>query len=366
MASPERTSILRLDRTLLKTEDGLAAVRDNLSAIAVHRNNLWLGGDEGTSIHRLTRDGAGNFSQHQAFETKSLLQLPIKDSKSEIDIEGLDINGGYLWLIGSHSLKRKKPEKKKTAAENIERLAEVKADGNRFTLGRLPLSGADDSEPAATVGHLTAARLEGDSQGNLLTRALSDDIHVGRFAPRGDQGVPSKDNGVDIEGLAVSESRAFIGLRGPVLRGWSLILEIQLTDSRPGVLGLEPFGSSGRFFRKHFLELDGLGIRDLAIHDRDLFILAGPTMNLDGPTFLYRWKKALDQTADSLIWRDGLPRVLEIPHGNIADKTDGKDHAEGIALLRDPLSVMVCYDSPSDARIDGEHKDGVIADIFEI
>jgi len=208
--------------------------------------------------------------------------------------------------------------------------------------------------------------LDGDSQGNLLTRALSDDPHVGRFAPGGDAGIPSKDNGLDIEGLAVSQKRAFIGLRGPVLRGWAVILELQLTDSHPGLLGLEPFGSTGKLFRKHFLELDGLGIRDLAIHERDMFILAGPTMNLDGPTFVYRWKKALDQSADSLIWRDELKRVLEIPHGNIADGTEGKDHAEGIALLPDPLSVMVCYDSPSEARIDGSHKDGVIADIFKL
>src|SRR5689334_1958002 len=132
MANPDRTSILRLDKTVLKTEEGLAAVRDNLSAIAIHRNNLWIGGDDGTSIHRLTADASGNVSRHKTFELKSMLQLPIQDSKSEIDIEGLDVNEGCLWLVGSHSLKRKKPEKNKTAAENIERLADVKMDGNRF------------------------------------------------------------------------------------------------------------------------------------------------------------------------------------------------------------------------------------------
>jgi Protein of unknown function (DUF3616) len=41
----------------------------------------------------------------------------------------------------------------------------------------------------------------------------------------------------------------------------------------------------------------------------------------------------------------------------------GKDHAEGMTLIRnDPLSVLVCYDSPGGARLVGS--DGVRADVF--
>jgi hypothetical protein len=89
--------------------ESLENVRDNLSAIVLDGDHLWLGGDEGTAIHRMTRDATGNFSGHTSFELKDILGLPGK-VEDEIDIEGLDVDGGYLWLIGSHSAKRKKPE----------------------------------------------------------------------------------------------------------------------------------------------------------------------------------------------------------------------------------------------------------------
>ena len=41
-----------------------------------------------------------------------------------------------------------------------------------------------------------------------------------------------------------------------------------------------------------------------------------------------------------------------------------KDHAEGITRVSDsPLSLLVCYDSPGEARIVA---DGVKADVFSV
>jgi len=172
-------------------------------------------------------------------------------------------------------------------------------------------------------------------------------------------GIPSKDNGLDVEGLAVSGNRIFLGLRGPVLRGWTVVLELQMVDSSNGLFKLDSLGTSGVRYRKHFLQVEGLGVRDLAIHGKDLCILAGPTMDLDGPVFIYHWSNALDQVSDSFTWLQDLKRVVSLPFGV------GKDHAEGITLIRsDPLSVLVCYDSPDKARIDGIDEDGVRADIF--
>jgi hypothetical protein len=328
-----------------------------MSAVVLDGNRLWLGGDEGTLIHRMTRDASGNFAEHASFALKDTLQLPGAATE-EIDIEGLDIDGGYLWLIGSHSAKRKKAEEDKTAEENLDRLAKIEMEGNRFTLARVPLD--DARRPVAVHGALTAARLEGDAAGNLLTEALIKDRHVGRCVPRvaGDriEGIPSKDNGFDVEGLAVTGTRVFLGLRAPVLRGWAMIVELNLSTASNGALRLDPIGSSGQVYLKHFLRLEGLGVRELVIHGDDLLVLSGPSMDLDGPVFIHRWKGALNKRADSLTWNKDLTLLVTVPFGIT------KDHAEGLSLASDaPLSVLVCYDSPS--RVNGNE---TRADVFEI
>jgi hypothetical protein len=358
---PTSSRILRFDAALPKKD--LEKVRDNVSAIVLDGDHLWLGGDEGTSIHRMTREPSGDFGSHSSFDLKDLLKLPAS-GKEEIDIEGLDVDGGYLWLIGSHSAKRKKVEDDKTTAENLQRLSKIDLDGNRFTLARVPVDAA--ARPVQQHGASAAARLKGDARANLLTNALQNDPHVARFVPRvlPDQaiaGIPSKDNGFDVEGLAVTGNRVFLGLRGPVLRGWSIVIELRVSDASGEVLTLEALGSSGEPYLKHFLQLDGLGVRDLVIHGSDLLILSGPSMDLDGPVFIYRWKHALDAGTDTLTLRKDLVKLVAVPFGVT------KDHAEGLSLVSTaPLSVLVCYDSPDRTRIVDADGTGVKADIFEI
>ncbi len=348
--------LLRFADTLSKED--LENIRDNVSAIVLDGDHLWLGGDEGTAVHRMTRDASGNFASHTSFDLKERLGLP-GPAKEEIDIEGLDVDGGYLWLIGSHSAKRKKADKTKPLEENVKRLSTIELEGNRFTLARVPLD--THATPVSLHGGLSAARLAGDTRGNLLSTALSTDQHVGRFVPRIEGGtvigIPSKDNGFDVEGLAVSGSRVFLGLRGPVFRGWTMIVELRVADA--GTLTLDTLGS-GRPYLKHFLQLDGLGVRDLVIAGNDLLVLSGPSMDLDGPVYIYRWKDGLNQHTDSLTWNKDLTRLVTVPFGVT------KDHAEGLSIVREaPLSLMVCYDSPADTRIT-EDRRGVKVDIFEV
>jgi len=230
-STPASQPLLRLDPSLGSKKD-LAKIRDNLSAIVLAGNHVWLGGDEGTHLHRMTRDAGGDFSDHKRFDLLSLLELPDQGPKpSEIDIEGLDIDEGYVWLVGSHSRKRKKVEKDETPAQNLQRLATVEADGNRYTLARVPLD--DDQNPTRRTLSRAASRLEGDASGNLLTRALTDDEHVGPFCS-----IPSKDNGLDVEGLAVRGDRVFVGMRGPVLRGWAVLLDLEVRAETTGFLQL--------------------------------------------------------------------------------------------------------------------------------
>src|SRR5688572_17461652 len=120
--TPTSSPKLQFNSELSKKD--LEKIRDNVSAIVVDGSHLWLGGDEGTSIHRMTRDASGDFGGHTSFDLKETLDLP-GPAKEEIDIEGLDVDGGYLWLIGSHSAKRKKAESDKSDAENFERLTKI-------------------------------------------------------------------------------------------------------------------------------------------------------------------------------------------------------------------------------------------------
>jgi Protein of unknown function (DUF3616) len=357
---PKSSPILRFNPALPKKD--LEKIRDNVSAIAIDGEHLWLGGDEGTSIHRMTRDASANFGNHTSFDLHGTLGLP-GPSDQEIDIEGLDMDGGYLWLIGSHSAKRKKADKDETTEKNLKRLAKIEMEGNRFTLARVPLDAS--ATPVSAHGGLTAARLHGTKKDNLLTKALMNDDHVGRFVPREApaqviEGIPSKDNGFDVEGLAVKGNRVFLGLRGPVLRGWATVIELQVSAGG-GELTLDTFASSGKTYLKHFLQLDGLGVRELVIDGNDVLVLAGPSMDLDGPVFIYRWKEALNSHADSLTWNKDLMRVVTVPFGVT------KDHAEGLTVVTTaPLSLMVCYDSPAATRIEGPDGSGVKADVFEI
>lgn len=360
------TTTPRLTLTLDKNLPNLEDIRDNFSAIVATGKFLWLGGDEGTQIDRLTVDNAGNYGEHRRFELRGL--LPDLPAPGEIDIEGLDEDQGYLWLIGSHSKKREKAKGDKSPQKNRERLGDVKPDPLRHTLARVPLAAG---EPVKTAGSLSVARLRNAKDGGdgdeLSERIRADKDHLGRFWD-----IPSKDNGIDVEGLAVTGNRVFAGLRGPVLRGWAVVLEFELQDAGPGSLAIK--GA----LKKHLLHLDGLGVRELAIRERDLYILAGPTMDLDGPVTIYLWPNALDNGTEAVIWNEDdkdrqgqsepkLHKVLEVPYG-IGKENAHHDHAEGIAIVEEgpTARLLVCYDSPAKHRLVNGHPEQVKLDAFAL
>jgi hypothetical protein len=132
----------------------------------------------------------------------------------------------------------------------------------------------------------------GDHRGNTLTRLLREDPHLAPFV-----GLAGKENGFDVEGLAVAGDRLFLGLCGPVLRGWAVVLELRPDGDE---LALRRFdGRKRRRVRKHFPQLGVLGVRDLCLHGDDLLVLAGPTMDLDGPVRVLRWRDAVRHARDA-------------------------------------------------------------------
>jgi hypothetical protein len=338
-----------------------ADTHTNLSAVRQDGRCLWVAGDETATIERLTAttDDAGRvtgYGEHLTVRLADLVDLPAGPDE-EADLEGLARGNGWLWAVGSHSLKRKKIKAGQPAAKARKRLGTVVREDNRFVLARLPLVTGEDGLPhvVAEDGGRRAALL--GAHQDSITDLLADDPHLAPFLA-----IPSKDNGIDIEGIAAHGDRLYIGFRGPVLRGWAVLLEIR-PETDPGDasrLRLRPIGDGKDLYRTHFLDLGGLGIRDLCPHGDDLLVLTGPSMDLDGPVRVVVWRGAATVEAPGIVPAEDLPVLGDLPYG------DGDDHAEGIAVLDETDAsgrpkLLVVYDSPSDERLTAEG--GVHADV---
>jgi hypothetical protein len=348
MALPDARVLLEFDEGELTVGDDVD-IRTGLSGVALSGDDLWLACDEGCRIDRLSRSGSrATFSSHAAFPLEGLFTLPDRATE-EADIEGLDVDEGWLWLVGSHSVKRKKAAADGKPADVAKALAKTGRDGNRHLLARVPLDG---NVPARRVGSRRAGSIAATRKSSRLLKAIVEDEHLAPFVE-----IPGKDNGFDIEGLAVRDRRAFIGLRGPVLREWCCILEVRIESDNDGSLRLTRIDEE-RVYRKHFLKLAGLGVRDLVWLGNDLLILAGPTMALDGAHEIWRWKNAAKAAASG--GARSVQRLLALP------ASQGSDRAEGMTLFEkgNRTSVLVVFDTPGKERLVGRRS--VRADVFRL
>ncbi|MEN0063031.1 MAG: DUF3616 domain-containing protein [Myxococcota bacterium] len=219
----------------------------------------------------------------------------------EIDLEGVTVHNGALVAIGSLSFKRRRVKDKHDLEEALERLAKVgKASGGKRTHS----DHAYVLQPRLDHGRLTV-----DFVRRIEVRShLAELPLLAPFAT-----LPSKDNGLDVEGLTFHEGSFYLGLRGPVLRGQALLVRTTSDFESPTLL---PLG------------LDGWGIR--AVTPRgpgELWVVSGPTMAHPGPFTLWR------------VEPHATPRPKATRMGELAVPGAGK--VETVFAYRGTLHILV-------------------------
>ncbi|MEA5505463.1 DUF3616 domain-containing protein [Halotia wernerae UHCC 0503] len=125
-----------------------------------------------------------------------------------------------------------------------------------------------------------------------------------------------------------------------------------------GQIKLQKVGEGKQRYKKHFVWLNGSGIRDLCLDGDDLLILAGPTMVLDGKVQVYRLRNGVNMRENIL---NNPQLLLDLPYGNRDDRP------EGITLFQDVTgvsSLLVVYDAPAQNRL--VDNSGVTADVFSL
>jgi hypothetical protein len=187
-------------------------------------------------------------------------------------------------------------------------------------LGAVPLSkdGGEISGPAV------ALPFKGEGSLRALLAANS---YLAPF-----KNLPSKENGIDIEGFVAFRDKNYVGLRGPVVQNIAVIAEIGIGA------GLK---LNERSLFLHFVDLAGLGVRDLTRWQDRILILAGPVSSANGPFGLFSWKPQ----------RTGK---IQVPQKK-QPLASGLDHPEGICPLRRgrEQGLMVLYDTTNPQRTKG-------------
>jgi len=229
---------------------------EDLSGVVLLGSGGYVVSDEGHVLQHFFESDAG-WTLDGKWALPSLKAIDrVAGEDPEIDLEDLAAFPGGLFVVGSHSSKRKKPKQSASVAENRARLAKTKSEPERRVLYSLEL-GADGAPSAL-------AELD-------LRKLIEADSVLGPVARTG---APAKEGGIDIEGIAWRADRLFVGFRGPVLRGeWTPV----------GVVDAEASSMELRF-----LNLAGRGIRSMEAVADGFLLLTGP-VGAGGPFSVVFW-----------------------------------------------------------------------------
>ncbi|WP_127470006.1 DUF3616 domain-containing protein [Thiomicrorhabdus aquaedulcis] len=279
----------------------------NISGVVVSGDFIALATDEGSSIE-LYRKRNGVWHAYKV--------VPLSDSVDELDLEGLAWQAPYLYATGSYGLKRKKLKDDLNQKDNLKRLQPIELETSRQQLFRIELDNDFNPKEIQTLS---------------LADIVKDDPILKPFS-----GLPSKENGVDIEGLAVSpQGELILGLRGPLLRGNLVpLLRVTLAKKSFKVKEVTPL----------YLELQGRGIRGLSETPNGYLVLAGATGDQPLPYQVYHWSgenglPGTDRKANT------LRHLCELPEG--AGKPEG---IQFLAQAAQHIEFLIVQDGLKDGQ----------------
>ncbi|MGE0424010.1 MAG: DUF3616 domain-containing protein [Reyranellaceae bacterium] len=340
--SPDEARSVSLDlgdkAVILEKNGKTQEVIRNLSGAAIIGKHIYLANDEGRELLQLERTQPRLYDKVRAIKLAALFDIADETTKrKEFDLEALaldriDEGRSRLWLIGSHAMGHTIPDGSKL---KLKRLG-LKRERNRLLFGCINVGegGLDPSSgrhlrirpvgQTHTTDFLDALRAAPPPASGLLQEvsALADlrfdkDAvgNIGWFTPY--TLASTKENGLDIEGLAIrrrdgddTQVIALVGLRGPVIDGLAVLIEVKIRDHH--ARGLKVVGAP----RFHLLDLDGFGVRDLEWRGKDLLILAGPTMTRQKESALFRWNDAwkdIKQGGKSVVEVHGIQEIGSLP-----------------------------------------------------
>lgn len=294
---------------------------EDISAIGAFGNFLIVGSDEGTGpganeniVQVLSKTGDAAYR----VDHDILLFSGNDEDGKEMDIEGIAVEDETLYVLGSHSAKRPRVKGGRKYKKNLKTFRDTKIvrEKSRDRIYRIKLDGQGRA-------------IEGKSEHTSLRRLIQDHPVLTTFSA-----IPSKENGVDMEGIAVRDGTLYLGFRGPVFRGgYAPVMTLDFDD---------PAGTHALLY----VRLGGRGIRSIARVSDGFLIVAGPVG--DGPASygLYHWDgrnmvPGKDRSPETMgrAWLLGEIRPPE------EDGTTGK--AEGVAVLKedaDSYELIIVYD----------------------
>ncbi len=266
---------------------------DELSGIAFVGEFVVICSNEANSVQVLRKDD-GKYQLHET--------VIIQQGKVDLDLESVAIEKNMVYVTGSHSRARLIGKKNEL---NGGRVGTIQTYPTRDIVLRFPL---DEQGRAGKIETMS------------LRKILDDHEVLKHFVP-----LASKENGIDIEGIAAKDGLLYFGFRGPVLRSnWVPILASPFDN---------PHGNDVRY-----VQLGGRGIRDIAAVEDGFLILAGPVGDSDQAFQIYFWNG-----------QSGLPEndsagraihVCDVPK-------NGNGRAEGLGVRdegKKTWKVVIVYD----------------------